>query len=349
MQASDGFTSDDRPFPGDDLAARVAGKADRDWFFQSGRQSVRDIQAVLAVAGRRLEDHERILDFGCGCGRIALWLSDVARKSRLYGVDIDRAAIEWAAAHLPYASFQVNEPLPPLDFPDGFFDLVYCHSVFTHIDEHYQDQWLGELRRVTKVGGLLVLSVHGEHALCYLEDQWRKRGRDPSPLRDARDIDGFVYIKDDEWTGGPFPDFYHTAFHSPGYVFAHWAEFFRIRAYVPRGSLDYQDFVLLERSTDVAPRVRARRDRLPVFTGTAVERAATAAASGPRLDYPTRFGSASRLARRIVLRILRHAMGYQREVNQATVEALRDLAANQRALHETARALGARLDRLDRR
>lgn len=347
MQAGGGVTPEERPFPGEALAARVAGRADREWFFESGQRSVADIERLLAIVGRRLEDHGRILDFGCGCGRVMLWLSHMAGKSQLYGVDIDSAAIEWAAAHLPYATFQVNRPLPPLDFPDEFFDLVYSHSVMTHIDERYQDAWLGELCRVTRVGGLVLLSVHGEHALRYLEDQWRTRGIDPTPLRRAWDIDGFVYLSDDEWTGGPFPDFYHTTFHAPGYVFAHWSDFFGIRAYVPRGALDYQDFVVLERSAGAAARRQTPEERLPVFTGAAVERAAAASASRPRLDHPARFGMLSRLARRAVLRVLRHALGHQHAVDQTIIEALRDVTASQRALTETVREHGKRIGRLE--
>ena len=47
----------------------------------------------------------------------------------------------------------------------GTFDLVFSHSVFTHIDEHYQD----ELARPSSGGwsspaGYVVLSIHGETA-----------------------------------------------------------------------------------------------------------------------------------------------------------------------------------------
>ncbi len=335
----------ERPFPGDALAHRVAGRPDRIWFFESGQRSVADLQSALAVVGRRLEDHARILDFGCGCGRILAWLSPLAQKSELHGVDIDREAIEWTAAHLPWAKLYVNQPLPPLDFPDDFFDLVYCHSVFSHIDEDYQDRWLRELRRITRMGGFLLLSVHGEHAFCRLEDDWRKQKVDPWPFRQARDRQGLLHIADDQWTGGPFPDFYHTTFHTPGYVFAHWGEFFKVRAYVPRGALDYQDLVLLERSPEVSSPVPAPR----AVPSGAIDRAAAVVAAGPRMDYPTRFGPVSRLARRLVLRVLRHYAGHQREVQETTIAALRDLTAHQRLLDQKTRAHEARLDEFDSR
>ena len=241
-----------RVYPGPSLSYRVAGVGDEDWFFKSGRQSVRDIEAALAVVGRSLVTFTQILDFGCGCGRILTWLDALPSDTVLTGVDIDAEAIAWVQEHIPYVRAQVNEPLPPLPYPDAYFDLVYNHSVFTHIDEYFQDRWLAELRRVTKPGGLVVASVNGDHAFQQFEETHRGNGGEPAALRERRDRDGLLFIEDDEWRDGPFPDFYHSTFHAPWYVLQHWGQFFRVRAYILRGALDFQDLLLLERPSQVA-------------------------------------------------------------------------------------------------
>ena len=64
---------------------------------------------------------------------------------------------------------------------------------------------------------------------------------------------GIVFIEDDGWKGGPFPDFYHSTFHAPWYVFQHWTRFFDLKAYVVRGSLDFQDYLLLRRPAGPLP------------------------------------------------------------------------------------------------
>jgi SAM-dependent methyltransferase len=153
------------PVPGDELMARVAGGADRTSFFWSGRESVRELERTLAIVARSLDSFESILDFGCGCVRMLLWREELGRTRRLFGTDIDGQAIDWCRQNIPWAQVSVNEAQPPLSFADGRFDLVFNHSVFTHIDERRQDQWLSELRRVVRPGGLIVLSVHGEVAL----------------------------------------------------------------------------------------------------------------------------------------------------------------------------------------
>jgi SAM-dependent methyltransferase len=231
------------PDPGEQLISRALGGADRAWFYWSGRESVRELERTLGIAGRRLDSFESILDFGCGCGRMLLWMGGLGRKCALHGTDIDAEAISWCRAHVPYAEVTVNEAEPPLPHPDGRFDLVVGHSVFTHLDEQRQDTWLGELRRVTRPGGLVVLSTHGEVALR--DGVWRIHRR----LRN----EGIVFIDDVFGPEYPAPDWYQRTFHAPWYVFEHWGRWFEIRAYVPGGALGVQDHVLLERRADDEP------------------------------------------------------------------------------------------------
>src|SRR6516162_2149643 len=164
-----------RELPSSDLMFRVAGTSDADWFRNSGRLSIAGIDRLLSLFGKSFTDFPRALDFGCGCGRMLLPLEDVGKKIELYGVDIDADAIAWAQQHIPWVRSSVNQGLPPLDFPDEYFDLVFNHSVFTHIDERYQDAWLVELERITKPGGWLVLSVSGEHVFAEFEKSFRIR------------------------------------------------------------------------------------------------------------------------------------------------------------------------------
>ena len=58
-----------------------------------------------------------------------------------------------------------SDGLPPLPFDDARFDLVLGYSVFTHLNVQYQDAWLGELRRLVRPGGILLLSISGPRML----------------------------------------------------------------------------------------------------------------------------------------------------------------------------------------
>jgi SAM-dependent methyltransferase len=310
------------PNPGDDLIARVVGGPDHTWFYWTGQESVREIERTLAIAGRSVASFKSILDFGCGCGRMLLWMEELAQTRALYGTDIDAEAIAWCREHIPYANFSVNGGDPPLPFADGTFDLVFNHSVFTHIDERRQDAWLTELRRVTRPSGFLVLSTHGEVALD--EDPWG--------IRERLENEGIVFLDGVHPSDFPLPDWYQNTYHAPWYVFEHWGKWFDIRAFVPGGALGLQDHILLERTSDstssgVPLAARPRRPVIQVHReGSESALSAAQAAIEAAASSPSRFGAAGKLARRFALRMMRPYSAHQDRFNSATAEVVGDLA-----------------------
>lgn len=304
------------PDPGDDLITRVVGGPDHPWFYSTGQESVREIERTLAIVGRSLDSFESILDFGCGCGRVLLWLEELAKTRSLYGTDIDAEAIAWCREHIPYVKFSINAGDPPLPFGDSTFDLVYSHSVFTHIDEWRQDAWLSELCRVARPGGLLILSTHGEVAL----------GDDPYGIRQRLEDEGIVFIDDAITEDFPLPAWYQNTYHAPWYIFEHWGRWFQIRGYVPGGALGVQDHVLLER-TDTNTPIKARPRRQT--TRLANPEAALFAARTARIAALTsrsRFGSIGQLARRTGLRLMRPHTHHQEVFNSAVVQAVEEIS-----------------------
>lgn len=103
-----------------------------------------------------------MLDFGCGVGRLLRLLTEEAEVARIDGCDMHPESIEWCEANLdPPFNFFVNSSSPPLaDVEDETYDLVVAVSVFTHLAGGWSN-WLAELQRVTKPGGLLVATFHG--------------------------------------------------------------------------------------------------------------------------------------------------------------------------------------------
>ena len=100
-----------------------------------------------------------MLDFGCGCGRVARWWS--AYRGEFAGSDLSAPAVAWCRRNLPFGRFEQNGLEPPLAFADESFDLVYALSVFTHLTAELQLAWRDELRRVLRPGGRLLVTTHG--------------------------------------------------------------------------------------------------------------------------------------------------------------------------------------------
>jgi SAM-dependent methyltransferase len=192
----------------------------------------------LSQIERSIDMYHKVLDFGCGCGRVLSNLSEIP-ANRLYGTDIDQSAIDWCSANLPDIKWCVNDFWPPLPFADVSFDLIFAISVFTHLDEQYQHAWLSELHRIAMPGATLILSVHGAAFIKNL------------PLKYQNEIkhSGFMYITDATgWLKlDRLPDSYQAAYHTPEYIHRKWSDFFEIRKYVECGINNRQDAVILRK------------------------------------------------------------------------------------------------------
>jgi len=98
---------------------------------------------------------ERVLDAGCGSGR----LFEVLKNVDYYGIDFSEKLIEIAQKKYCQGKFQTATVLN-LPFPDNFFDKVYSISVLHHLpSKEYQLRYLQEMQRVLKPQGLLILRV----------------------------------------------------------------------------------------------------------------------------------------------------------------------------------------------
>jgi SAM-dependent methyltransferase len=152
----------------------VAGNADVAWFLDGGARAHASIVAALRDAGIAAADLGGVLDFGCGCGRVARHWRPAGAGTRLYGVDTNRYLVAWCAQSLRFGSFTVSTARPPLRLASGSLDVAYALSVFTHLPEAAQRQWLAELARVLRGGGHLLLSTHGEASAALLPPALRE-------------------------------------------------------------------------------------------------------------------------------------------------------------------------------
>jgi SAM-dependent methyltransferase len=119
--------------------------------------------------------YEAVLDFGCGCGRVARQLiQQRPSPTRYLGIDLHRGMIEWCRRNLaPRArgfefvhhdvfelAFNPNAVVTWRPFPveDATFSLLLALSVYTHLNQDQAVQYLAETRRVLREAGVAITS-----------------------------------------------------------------------------------------------------------------------------------------------------------------------------------------------
>lgn len=261
-----------QPLPPLHLMQRVAGHVDTERFVLTGRQTAGEIAGALEAVGRPIESFDSILDFGCGCGRVLIALRMLELDANVVGVDQDAEAIAWVRENVPNVEVALGSKHPPLPFPDARFDLVYSHSVFTHLDEVLQDEWFGEIERLIRPGGVFVTTVHGDFVMSGVV---RDRPEQAVEYRERRERDGIVFIGDDLPVEG-MPDYYHSTLHAPWYVMHHWGQWFEILLYRERGALGFQDLIVMRKrqpgQLDILSGRRRGRVRLEPVTSSDLAR-----------------------------------------------------------------------------
>lgn len=116
-----------------------------------------------------IQAHHRILEFGCGTGRVLSKLVGVS--DHCSGIDICPRYVKVCLEDgLPVIHIDVNHPeynpngmLDPLSqyapFNDKTFDRVICIAVMNHQNVFTAKNIISEILRVTKIGGIIVMTA----------------------------------------------------------------------------------------------------------------------------------------------------------------------------------------------
>lgn len=162
----------DFPVPPNSRLRRTSSHTIRH-YYESGLTTMMPILTAARLYGVDLEQPVDVLDFGCGVGRQMLQLTRQYPHVHACACDAVPDNVQHIQRVFPQVDAYANSFDPPLKWASNVFDLVYSVSTFSHFSPDDARLWLTELRRVTKPGGILCLTINGTNSM-----RWEhRRGR----------------------------------------------------------------------------------------------------------------------------------------------------------------------------
>lgn len=117
-----------------------------EWSSESGRGSLKQVG--------------RVLDFGCGWGRISrVLIASGVDSWRLIAADVDQSMLALVNTSLPGVHGITVDAMPPMVLADQTVDLVTAYSVFSHLAPDAHEAWAGEFGRLIADDGMVVITV----------------------------------------------------------------------------------------------------------------------------------------------------------------------------------------------
>jgi SAM-dependent methyltransferase len=138
--------------------------ADADSFWEGGRDG---LDKTLELLQTRIESDDRVVEIGCGLGRITRVLAD--RAAGVQAIDVSSQMIDRARdlnPHLENVTWIVGNGTSLAPIPDASADVCYSLVVFQHIpDPEITLGYVREIGRVLRRGGWAGFQVSNDPAV----------------------------------------------------------------------------------------------------------------------------------------------------------------------------------------
>ncbi len=133
-------------------------KGDGKHYFSVGLSAMRCIDQAMAFAN--IHDPQRILDLPGGHGRVLRFLVHRFPKAAITACDLDTDGVDFCTGTFGVKGVYSKPDLSALSFQNQF-DLIWCGSLVTHLDEPRIVALMRFFQRHLVPGGLLVFTAAG--------------------------------------------------------------------------------------------------------------------------------------------------------------------------------------------
>jgi SAM-dependent methyltransferase len=150
-------------------------------YLSVGLSAVRCINTVLDRANRK-QPVTSVLDFPCGYGRVLRFLKVRFPEAKIMGVEIEQEYLDFCES-----AFNVDTAISKKDISQlkiaGKYDVIWCGSLFTHIDQKSAEDLLKLFNSKLTKNGVCVFTTHGQLPINWLKKKERDYGLTPKSVK----------------------------------------------------------------------------------------------------------------------------------------------------------------------
>lgn len=162
-------------------------------YYKVGLAAIRSIDEAIEAA--RLGSVKRMLDLPCGHGRVLRFLVRRFPHAEITASDLDRKGVDFCANVFGTEAIYSELNLDQFSLR-GQFDLIWCGSLVTHLNDRGIRTLLAFFGRHLQPEGLLIFTTHGERVIQRLRNQEFKYGiglESVAPMIEAYRKGGFGF------------------------------------------------------------------------------------------------------------------------------------------------------------
>ncbi len=162
-------------------------------YYKVGLSAISCIEEAIIAA--QLESINRILDLPCGHGRVLRFLVRRFPQAKIIASDLDRKGVDFCARVFGTEAIYSEPNLDRFSLR-GQFDLIWCGSLVTHLNDTGIRSLLEFFARHLEPEGLLIFTTHGTRVVQRMQDQAFDYGISPestSSLIEAYRGEGFGF------------------------------------------------------------------------------------------------------------------------------------------------------------
>jgi 2-polyprenyl-3-methyl-5-hydroxy-6-metoxy-1,4-benzoquinol methylase len=137
-------------------------QGNQDHYFYVGYSALNCINNALIMTGKDPSKIKNILDLPSGYGRVLRWIATAFSGAEITACDLDVGAVNFCSEHIAAKKLYSNADPDLIDCEDTF-DLIWCGSLFTHLESKKWKKFLTFFDRKIKPDGILLFTTHGPY------------------------------------------------------------------------------------------------------------------------------------------------------------------------------------------